>query len=192
MSFLNDRAFIGAIIGAIASLLGGFFASKYQLKRMEKAEDLKQKQRIKVSSQIIYGDIITLVKAMLYYRRKEHKIVGFYFDYSADYSNHIDVLTERIGGDKTYLLRRIYGHLVNLHHATMASTINSTEINLLASPVYEAACKLLYGSTGKFIGHTGHLWETLTEENYDHLTDAMEHKVKNLIDELEKIKSECL
>lgn len=189
MSFLNDRAFIGAIIGAIASLLGGFFASKYQLKKMEKAEDLKQKQRIKVSSQIVYGDIIILVKSMMYYRGNS-TFNGFYFHYSADFSNHIDLLTGRIGGDKAYLLRRVYSHLVHMQDASVPPI--SKEKDNQVELVWVASCKLLYRSTENFISNTGHLWESLTEENYDHLKNGMEHNVKELIEELEKLKSEHL
>ncbi|MMZ51432.1 hypothetical protein D1872_131700 [compost metagenome] len=190
-NFLSE-GFVGAIIGAAASISGGFFASIYQMKQQKKAEDEKQKQRIKVSAEIVYGDVITLIKAMIFYQRNSNKIVGFYFDYSTDYSSHVDLLADRIGGDKTFLLRRIYGHLVYLQHVTLVPTISSTEINLLASPIYEAACKLIYGSLGNFIGNTGHLWETLTEENYDHLTNGMEHNVKMLIEQLEELKSERL
>lgn len=152
-SFLNSTLW-GAIIGAIGSIAGGYFASKYQTSKQIKIEEIRQKQKIKDSATIVHGDVITLVKAMLFYRRRDG-LVGFYFDYSSDYSSHVDMLSDRLGSDKTYLLRRIYGHLVHMQQSTMVPTINSTEIKLLVSPNYEAACNLLYESTSKFITYTG-------------------------------------
>lgn len=189
-SFLNSTLW-GAVIGAIGSIAGGYYASKYQTNRQIKIEESRNKQKIKDSATVVYGDIITLIKAMLFYR-KSNGLVGFYFAYSSDYSSHIDTLSERIDSDETYLLRRIYGHLVHMHQSTLVPTINSSQINLLVTPNYEAACTLLYGSKGKFLGHTGHLTDTLTEENYHHLTDHMENNIKDLLKTLSEIKLEHL
>lgn len=188
-SFLNSDAFWGAVIGAFGSIAGGYFASRYQTSRQLKLEENRQKQRIIESAAIVHGDVITLVKAMLFYRRRDG-LVGFYFDYSADYSSRIDMLSDRLGSDKTYLLRRIYGHLVHMQQSTMVPTINSTKIKLLVSPNYEAACNLLYGSTNKFITYTGHLEEALREENYSHLTNSMKHDVLDLLTKLDEIRRE--
>ncbi len=186
-NFLNSDAFWGAIIGAIGSIAGGFFASMYQTGKQIKIEENRQRQKIKESAVIIHGDIITLIKAMLYYRNKD-KMTGFYLNYSMDYSSHIDMLSDRIGGNKTYLLRKIYGHLTHLQKSIMLPTIDYVDIKMLVIPNYEAACELFYGSREEFVANTGHLGESLTEENYNQLIDRMENKIQQLLKTLDEIR----
>ncbi|SEU32429.1 hypothetical protein [Paenibacillus sp. NFR01] len=186
---LLSKEFIGVLIGAAASISGGIFAARYQIKRIKESEAAKQELKVKISARIIYSDIHTLLKALLFYRKNDHKIVGFYFDFSADYSKHVDLLYERLSGDEIFLIRRIYGHLVNLQEATRTATLNSTEINLLASPIYEAAYKLIYRDSETFERQTQAFWDSITESNYNQLKNGMDKKIENLVDQLEVLKS---
>lgn len=185
---LLNSSFWGAKIGAAGSIAGGYFASRYQIKRQLSAEKERNMKKVKESASIVYGDIITLVKAMLFYRNKG-SIVGFYLDYTQDYSAHVDLLSDHIGGDNTYFIRKIYGHLVHLQSVIILPELNSTKLALLASPNYEAFCKVFYGSTEKFALQTNHTGDTITEANYSHLFIGMEPRMKSLLDLLNKIKS---
>lgn len=179
---------VGAIFGALGSIIGGLWATKSNIKLQREEAQLIEMRNLKLSAGIIYNDILSLLKEMVYMSNSEPiKNMGF-GSHNSRYADHVANLKDKLSPDEQYALHYLYGLLMRFQRICQIETHNLSELaayEMSLGKVFERFCKEVYGSTEKFRIQTGNL----SLKNFDYALRTMEPpfvKLFNTLDELRK------
>jgi len=181
---------IGAVIGGVLSIIGGFAATLFNLFSQKKTILNQQLDKAKKSAEVMYADIFGIIKVMLTFSKEQQSSKFVHLAFATDYTNYIANLQGKISGDEIYLINQLYGYLISYQRITLFPTLNSTEKYLYLNEDFESFCKSVYESKEEFVKHTGFLNSGLTESNYEKLFKGMTEKYIKLLENLKAIKSE--
>lgn len=181
---MSGDALLGSLIGVSGSILGGFLATSYNIWRQRVAETRREQKKTKIGAGIIYFDIFTLLKEMMFIL-KNKRSQGF-ISFSPNYSEHIASLGDNINENDNYCLSQLYGFLIKLQKSTMMDTLNSTEIQIHLSSVLESFSSAVYGNMSNFSNNVHNL--NIDKLDYELSTRYMLPRFKECLDKINSLR----
>lgn len=144
---------IGAVVGGIASVFGGLWATNRNIKSLERTEKRKSEEQVKLSAGILFEDIMSFIREIIFFG-SFHKNQG-YASHNADYSNHIaNLRNSSFNSEDIHTLNQLYGFIMRYQKSSMETSINSTKIEIYLMVDYEKFCNAVFGSTENFRNNT--------------------------------------
>lgn len=180
---------IGAAIGGVFSIIGSLWATKSNIKSQREETELIAMRNLKLSAGIIYNDIISLLKEMVYMSNAEPiKNMGF-GSHNSRYADHVANLKDKLSPDEQYALHYLYGLLMKFQGICQIETHNLSELaayEMSLGKVFERFCRDVYGNTENFRIQSGNL--SLQNFQIDYALRTMEPPFKNLFNTLDELR----
>lgn len=182
------QTFIGAIIGAAGSILGGLWATRNNIKNLRKETEKQRRESERVSISVIYNDITGLLREMIYYSNSNSKEIQGLGSHNPRFADHIAILKDVLSPEEQYNLHRIYGIIIRYQNAVNTETSNLSELSkyeIHLSKVFEFFTKTVFGGISEFKKRTEN--QHYAGINIDLAIDGMKEEFKRLYLKIENL-----
>ncbi|OKP95402.1 hypothetical protein [Paenibacillus sp. P46E] len=184
---------IGAVVGALGSIVGGLWATRQNIKLQRKAELERKTEQIKLSAAILYTDIENYLKEMVHLSKVDPIINYGFGSHDSRYSDHIAVVGNKIDSSERYALHVMYGMIMKYQELTKTETFSLETLavrEMLLTKQMEYFCTVVYGSKEDFVRQTQSL--SIIQFQFDIANRTMNPVYKRLFNRLNDLKEAAL
>lgn len=180
---------VGAVVGALGSILGGLWATRQNIKLQREFEVERDTEQIKLSAAILYTDVENFLKEMVHLSKADPIINYGFGSHDSRYSDHIAVVGNKIDSSERYALHVIYGMIMKYQELTKTDTssLQTLEIReMLLRKQIDYFCTVVCESKEEFVQQAQSL--SIIQFQFDKVNGTMRPEYKKMFDKLNDLK----